>query len=86
METTEHGEWTVWGEGPMRVIDWPNLGEAYPNVLRCPTCGLHVTVFVDTSAGSSNCVEDCPLCCHPIGLHVTVENYKVTALRAARVF
>lgn len=32
----------------------------------CPYCGERITVFVDTSAGTQEYVEDCQVCCRPI--------------------
>ena len=32
----------------------------------CPWCGERFDATVDTSAGSSQYTEDCPVCCRPI--------------------
>lgn len=32
----------------------------------CPYCGERITVFIDTSAGAQQYVEDCQVCCRPI--------------------
>lgn len=32
----------------------------------CPYCGERITVFIDTSAGPQQYVEDCQVCCRPI--------------------
>jgi hypothetical protein len=40
----------------------------------CPSCGEEVVVPVDASAGDEQeYVEDCPVCCAPVLLHVCVE-------------
>jgi len=40
----------------------------------CPECGEEVVVPVDASAGEDQeYVEDCPVCCVPVVLHVHVE-------------
>lgn len=32
----------------------------------CPYCGEAFTTDVDTSGGSQDYIEDCPVCCRPI--------------------
>jgi transcription elongation factor Elf1 len=40
----------------------------------CDSCGEEIVVPVDISAGShQNYVEDCPVCCHPMSLHVEID-------------
>jgi hypothetical protein len=40
----------------------------------CDACGEEIVVPVDVSAGAhQDYVEDCPVCCHPMRLHVDVE-------------
>ncbi|HEU0277285.1 MAG TPA: CPXCG motif-containing cysteine-rich protein [Rhodanobacteraceae bacterium] len=46
----------------------PELAE-----VTCPYCGEPIELAVDTSAGSARYVEDCPVCCHPMQVHVEVE-------------
>ena len=39
----------------------------------CDSCGEEIVVTVDISAGSrQDYVEDCPVCCHPMSLHVEI--------------
>jgi len=38
--------------------------------LRCPFCGERFEALVDASAGSADYIEDCPVCCRPIELHL----------------
>jgi hypothetical protein len=40
----------------------------------CDSCGEEIVVPVDASAGAhQDFVEDCPICCHPMRLHVEIE-------------
>ena len=40
-------------------------------VYTCDSCGEEIVVPVDISAGAhQDYVEDCPVCCHPMTLHV----------------
>lgn len=40
----------------------------------CDSCGEEIIVPVDISAGShQDYVEDCPVCCHPMTLHVDID-------------
>ncbi len=39
----------------------------------CDSCGEEILVPVDISAGAhQDYVEDCPVCCHPMTLHVEI--------------
>lgn len=40
--------------------------------LRCPWCGERFETLVDASAGDADYVEDCPVCCHPIEMQLSV--------------
>jgi|694.fasta_scaffold73139_2 hypothetical protein len=43
-------------------------------VYACDSCGEEIVVPVDISAGShQDYVEDCPVCCHPMTLHVEID-------------
>jgi hypothetical protein len=40
----------------------------------CPSCGEEIVVPIDASAGDEQeYVEDCPVCCSPVVLQVSVE-------------
>ncbi|MEE2828500.1 MAG: CPXCG motif-containing cysteine-rich protein [Myxococcota bacterium] len=69
-----------------RVLDGWNLGEAKAQGVVCPSCGHHVTIFVDTFAGSQSYLEDCSMCCHSIELKIEVREYQVKSVQAARPF
>ncbi|MBT8116907.1 MAG: CPXCG motif-containing cysteine-rich protein [Gammaproteobacteria bacterium] len=51
----------------------------------CPYCGEAFDTEVDTSAGSQDYIEDCPVCCRPIEFHLDVslagETFTLTAGR-----
>ena len=36
----------------------------------CPYCGESITMLLDLSEPDQEYVEDCEVCCNPIGLHV----------------
>jgi DNA-directed RNA polymerase subunit RPC12/RpoP len=41
----------------------------------CDSCGEEIVDPVDISAGShQDYVEDCPVCCHPMTLHVEIDS------------
>lgn len=40
--------------------------------LRCPWCGERFETLVDASAGNADYVEDCPVCCRPIEMQLSV--------------
>lgn len=40
----------------------------------CDSCGEEIVIPVDVSAGAhQDYVEDCPVCCHPMTLHVEID-------------
>ncbi|MGE3173451.1 MAG: CPXCG motif-containing cysteine-rich protein [Planctomycetota bacterium] len=40
----------------------------------CATCGEDIVIPVDPAAGSrQDYVEDCPVCCNPNVIHVTLD-------------
>lgn len=40
----------------------------------CDSCGEEIVVPIDVSAGAhQDYVEDCPVCCHPMTLHIVIE-------------
>jgi sarcosine oxidase delta subunit len=39
-------------------------------VITCPFCGERFEALVDASGGSADYIEDCPVCCRPIELHL----------------
>lgn len=52
--------------------------------VECPYCGEPITVVVDTSVAEQEYVEDCSVCCRPIGLSVTCADGKVEEVAVER--
>ena len=48
----------------------------------CPFCGETIDLFVDTSAGDQQYIEDCFVCCRPIQISVSVDGDEVISLHA----
>jgi len=43
-----------------------------PDKIECPYCGETFETLVDTTGGSQDYIEDCPVCCRPIELRLEV--------------
>lgn len=43
------------------------------NEVSCPYCGELIELLLDGSAGEQRYVEDCPVCCRPIEVHLTLD-------------
>ena len=43
--------------------------------IQCPYCWQSIEILVDTSQPQQTYVEDCQVCCHPILLQVTVDQF-----------
>ena len=41
-------------------------------MLACPYCGETISVLIDSSAGDQEYYEDCPVCCAPMLIGLTV--------------
>ena len=41
--------------------------------VNCPFCGERFEALVDASAGEAEYVEDCPVCCRPWQVEVTLD-------------
>lgn len=40
----------------------------------CDSCGEEIVIPIDPTAGrQQEYVEDCPVCCHPCVIHVTLD-------------
>jgi hypothetical protein len=49
----------------------------------CDSCGEQIEIPIDFSAGSrQSYVEDCPVCCNPNVIHVTIDAQGVATARA----
>ncbi len=42
--------------------------------VHCHYCGERFEALVDASAGDAHYVEDCPVCCRPIELHLRLDD------------
>lgn len=42
--------------------------------VQCPYCGEPIELLVEDSIDRQNYVEDCPVCCRPIEVTVTLED------------
>ena len=41
--------------------------------VQCPYCGETIEVLIDCSVSQQDYIEDCQVCCRPIGFNVTVD-------------
>jgi hypothetical protein len=41
--------------------------------IACPFCGERFEALVDVSSGDAEYVEDCPVCCRPISMHLRMD-------------
>jgi hypothetical protein len=52
--------------------------------MTCPCCGERIEIIADGSGGDADYIEDCPVCCQPINLHIgTDADGELTDWRAA---
>ncbi len=51
----------------------------------CPFCGETITILVDFSAGAQSYIEDCQVCCQPMGVVVDVgaDGYRTVRVERA---
>jgi hypothetical protein len=52
--------------------------------IRCPFCGERFEAVVDASGGDADYIEDCPVCCRPIALHLRADGEDGPDLEAGR--
>lgn len=45
-----------------------------PAEVTCPCCGEPIGLLLDGSAGEQHYIEDCPVCCRPLSVHVTLDD------------
>lgn len=43
-----------------------------PRNIQCPYCGERIELLIDASAGDQQYIEDCQVCCRPIGVEVWI--------------
>lgn len=46
----------------------------FETTVDCPYCGAQFSTLIDTSAGDSDYIEDCAVCCQPIEFHLRIEH------------
>lgn len=51
----------------------------------CPYCWESITMLLDTSAVDQGYVEDCEVCCNPIGVRFRAEDGAIVDFRAERL-
>ena len=44
----------------------------------CPYCGESIEILVDGSIAQQNYIEDCPVCCRPMELSITLDGDEVS--------
>lgn len=51
--------------------------------LLCPNCGESVEVLIDSSVEQQLYVEDCPVCCRPMLLSVSCDEFSGVSVTAS---
>lgn len=52
--------------------------------IRCPYCGRHIDITVDATVPEQVYIEDCQVCCHPIQLHLSIDDGGRVSVTTAR--
>ena len=60
------------------------MDELTEHGFECPYCGEPITMLVDLSVPDQEYVEDCEVCCNPVGVRVRVRGGAVVRFDAAR--
>jgi hypothetical protein len=53
-----------------------------PVSVQCPYCGELMELQVDCSEGSQEFMEDCPVCCKPVTVTVTLGDFGIESVEA----
>jgi len=81
-------------EGPAcSTTDWSRLGDIIQaersiilaemeHFFACPYCCQQISMLLDTSVRAQIYVEDCEVCCHPIGVQYTAQDGAVCDFEA----
>ena len=56
-----------------------------PYFFQCPHCWEEISMFIDYSQKHQDYIEDCEVCCNPIQLIISIENYKFTGIQVLKV-
>jgi transcription elongation factor Elf1 len=49
--------------------------EEIEHTFTCPYCGERISMLLDLSAGDQQYVEDCEVCCNPIGVAYALDEH-----------
>lgn len=49
----------------------------------CPYCGESIELIIDTSVERQSYIEDCPVCCRPIDVEVSIDEHAQIELRCS---
>ncbi|MEK6749894.1 MAG: CPXCG motif-containing cysteine-rich protein [Pseudomonadota bacterium] len=49
------------------------MHELIPQRIQCPYCGEFIEILLDGSVEEQAYIEDCQVCCRPIGIHVVID-------------
>ncbi|GAA6206561.1 CPXCG motif-containing cysteine-rich protein [Colwellia sp. 1_MG-2023] len=44
--------------------------------ISCPSCGHHIFITIDPSAGDQDYYDECPACCNDIHLNMHIDEYR----------
>lgn len=63
----------------------------FETTIDCPYCGAQFTALIDNSAGDSDYVEDCAVCCQPIEFHLRADenndaDVQITTTRSDEIY
>ena len=58
--------------------------EEFEHFFNCPYCGKNISVLIDSSVSPQNYIEDCEICCHPIGIKFFLKGDVVQCWEALR--
>ncbi len=50
--------------------------------IRCPYCAEMLQIQVDLSAGDQSYIEDCEVCCQPVQLICTIDDFRLVSVDA----
>ncbi len=53
-----------------------------PVSIQCPYCGESMDFEVDLSEGNQEFTEDCPVCCKPVTVKVSIGDYGIETIEA----
>ncbi|MBT8307038.1 MAG: CPXCG motif-containing cysteine-rich protein [Maribacter sp.] len=51
----------------------------YEHFFQCPYCWEDISMLIDTSVTKQSYVEDCEVCCNPIGVQVLFQENELIA-------